>query len=181
MPVGRIGHFPKKPQPSSLGRPTRPGEGVRVYGAGEGLSSRPTDVPGARCLPERILGVAAARAVCSRRRHAQLTQQMAQIYQQSRGPYGALRIQAELRARGLPCGHNRVAQLLRQAGLVGCHRRRPVQVRTTRHDPAATPAPDLVERSFAAPAPDQLWMADITYLPTETGRLSLPGGNSRRL
>jgi putative transposase len=78
-----------------------------------------------------------------------------------------LRVQAELKARGLPCGHNRVARLMRQAGLVGCHRRHPVQVRTTRRDPAATPAPDLVERRFAAPAPDRLWVADITYLPTE--------------
>ena len=50
---------------------------------------------------------------------------------------------------------------------MGCHRRRPVHMRTTRRDPAATPAPDLVERSFAARAPDRLWVADITYLPTE--------------
>jgi transposase InsO family protein len=80
--------------------------------------------------------------------------------------YGALRVQAELVARGLPCGHHRVARLMRQAGLVGCHRRRPLRVRTTRRDPAAAPAPDLVERSFTAPGPDRLWMADITYLPT---------------
>jgi transposase InsO family protein len=38
---------------------------------------------------------------------------------------------------------------------------------TTRRDPAATPAPDLVQRAFSAPAPNQLWVADITYLPTE--------------
>jgi putative transposase len=99
--------------------------------------------------------------------NAQLTQHIVHIHHQSRGTYGALRIQAELRVRGLPCGHNRVARLLRQAGLVGCHRRRPVHVRTTRRDPAAIPAPDLVERRFAAPAPDHLWIADITYLPTE--------------
>jgi putative transposase len=67
----------------------------------------------------------------------------------------------------MPCGHNRVARLMRRAGLVGCHRRRPSHVRTTRRDPAATPAPDLVQRAFTASAPDQLWVADITYLPTE--------------
>jgi transposase InsO family protein len=71
------------------------------------------------------------------------------------------------RRSGMSCGHNRVARLMRQAGLMGCHWRRPVHVRTTRRDPAATPAPDLVERSFAASAPDRLWVADITYLPTE--------------
>lgn len=38
---------------------------------------------------------------------------------------------------------------------------------TTRQDPLAVPAPDLVERNFCAPAPDRLWTADITYLPTD--------------
>ena len=101
------------------------------------------------------------------RANAQLTQHMVRIHQASRGTYGALRVRAELAAHGTPCGHNRVARLMRQAGLVGCHRRRPAHVRTTRRDPAAIPAPDLVQRSFAAPVPDQLWVADITYLPTE--------------
>jgi putative transposase len=76
-------------------------------------------------------------------------------------------VQAELAARGVACGHNRVARLMCRAGLVGCHRRRPVRVHTTRRDPSATPAPDLVQRSFTASAPDQLWRADSTYLPTE--------------
>jgi putative transposase len=123
----------------------------------------------------RVLGVSPSgfwawrRREPSARRHAnaQLTSHITQIHQASRGTYGALRIQAELRARGMACGHNRVAQLMRQAGLAGCHRRRPVRMRTTRRDPAAIPAPDLVERHFIAPAPDRLWVADITYLPTK--------------
>jgi putative transposase len=97
--------------------------------------------------------------------NAHLTGHSVQSHQASRGTYGALRVQAELAARGLPCGHNRVARLMRRAGLVGCHRRRPVH--TTRRDPAATPAPDLVQRAFSAPAPDQLWLADLTYIPTQ--------------
>jgi putative transposase len=68
---------------------------------------------------------------------------------------------------GCPAGTTLVARLMRQAGLVGCHRRRPMHVRTTRRDPLATPAPDLVERSFTASASDRLRIADITYLPTE--------------
>jgi putative transposase len=52
---------------------------------------------------------------------------------------------------------------MRQAGLVGCHRRR---FRTTQRDPQADPAPDLVQRAFRANAPNQLWIADITYVPT---------------
>jgi putative transposase len=97
--------------------------------------------------------------------NAQLTEHIVQIHQASRGTYGALRVHAELMARGMPCGRNRVGRLMRRIGLVGCHRRRPVH--TTRRDPLATPAPDLVQRTFSAPAPDRLWIADITYLPTE--------------
>ena len=123
----------------------------------------------------RVLGVSPSGFWAWRRRepsarvraNAQLTHHIVQIHQASRGTYGALRVKAELGARGMPCGHNRVARLMRQAGLVGCHRRRPAHVRTTRRDPAAIPAPDLVQRSFAAPVPDRLWVADITYLPTE--------------
>jgi putative transposase len=123
----------------------------------------------------RVLGVSPSGFWAWRRRepsarsraNAQLTGYILQIHQASRGTYGALRIQAELRARGLPCGHNRVARLMRQTGLVGCHRRRPPHVRTTRRDLAATPAPDLVQRAFRASGPNQLWVADITYLPTE--------------
>ena len=97
--------------------------------------------------------------------NAQLTERIVQIHQTSRGTYGALRVHAELVASGRPCGHTRVARLMRQAGRVGCHRRRPAH--TTRRDPAAEPAPDLVQREFRAPAPNQLWLADITYIPTE--------------
>jgi putative transposase len=101
------------------------------------------------------------------RANAQLTEHIVRIHQASRGTYGALRVHAELVARGISCGHNRVARLMCRAGLVGGHRRRPVHVRTTRRDPAATPAPDLVQRAFRAAAPDRLWIADITYVPTE--------------
>jgi putative transposase len=60
---------------------------------------------------------------------------------------------------------------MRLAGLEGVHRRR--FVRTTVRDETAAPAPDLVRRTFIAPAPDRLWVADITYLPTWQGFLYL--------
>ena len=121
----------------------------------------------------RVLGVSPSGYWAWRRRepsarahaNAQLTEHIVKIHQTSRGTYGALRVHAELVASGRPCGHTRVARLMRQAGLVGCHRRRPVH--RTRRDPAAEPAPDLVQREFRAPAPNQLWLADITYIPTE--------------
>src|SRR5205823_4821927 len=57
------------------------------------------------------------------------------------------------------------------AGLVGVSRRR--YVRTTRRDESAPLSDDLVHRAFTATAPDQLWFADITYLPTWQGFLYL--------
>jgi putative transposase len=93
------------------------------------------------------------------------------LHAQSRQTYGAPRLHADLRAEGVRCGRKRVARLLRQAGLAGCHRR--TFVTTTRREPTATPAPDRVQRQFVATAPDQLWTADITYLPTWDGFLFL--------
>ena len=60
---------------------------------------------------------------------------------------------------------------MREAGLAGVSRRK--GPRTTRRDPKARPAPDLVERRFEAEAPDRLWVADITYVPTAAGFLYL--------
>ena len=76
--------------------------------------------------------------------------------------YGVPRIHAELTLQGQRHGRKRIAKLMRAAGLAGaCHRKGgPV---TTRHDQQAAPALDLVDRNFKADAPDQLWVADITY------------------
>jgi putative transposase len=103
---------------------------------------------------------------------AGLSTTIGQIHVRSRGTYGAPRIHAELRDdHAVRCGRKRVARLMRQAGLVGCHRRH--AQRTTRRDETAAPAADLVHRTFTATAPDQLWVADITYLPTWQGFLYL--------
>ena len=93
------------------------------------------------------------------------------IHAHSRGSYGAPRIQAELAEQGLPVSRKRVARVMRQAGLAGVSRRK--GPRTTRRDAQARPAPDLVEREFHADAPDRLWVADITYVPTLAGFLYL--------
>jgi putative transposase len=100
-----------------------------------------------------------------------LTARIRVIHQQSRQTYGAPRIHADLRAAGVSCGRKRVARLMGAAGLVGCHRRR--HTSTTRRAPTATPAPDQVQRQFVASAPDRLWTADITYVPTWAGFLYL--------
>ena len=88
----------------------------------------------------------------------------------SRGTYGAPRVHAELAAKGISVGCKRVARLMTQAGLAGVSRRKFVV--TTVKD-GGRQAPDLVERNFTAEAPDRLWVADITYIPTWAGFLYL--------
>jgi transposase InsO family protein len=85
---------------------------------------------------------------------------------------GAPRIHAELQiACRVRVGRKRVARLLRSAGLVGRHRRKRWRPATTRRDPKARPAPDLVNRQFVAQRPDRLWHGDLTELPTLEGTL----------
>jgi putative transposase len=102
---------------------------------------------------------------CRARADERVIQRIRAIHRASRGTYGVPRIHAELASTGTCCGRKRIARLMRGAGLSGCHRRRP-RVHTTRRDPLAQPAPDLIERRFAASAPNQLWVADITAVPT---------------
>jgi hypothetical protein len=106
------------------------------------------------------------------RANAALTERIREIHHRSRETYGYLRVHAELRALGERCNRKRVARLMRKDGLRGCMRGRR-RKHTTRQDPLAVPAPDLVERDFRATAPDRLWTADITYLPTDEGFLYL--------
>jgi putative transposase len=84
---------------------------------------------------------------------------------------GAPRLRDDLRDVGLCVGQKRIARLMRTDGLVGVSRRR--GVRTTRRGAVETPAADLVRRHFTATAPNQLWVADITYIPTWAGFLYL--------
>lgn len=81
------------------------------------------------------------------------------------------RIHAELAAGGVRVGRKRVARLMRVEKIEGVSRRR--KTFTTRRDRDARPAPDLVERDFTAGGPDQLWVADVTYVPTWAGFLYL--------
>jgi putative transposase len=101
----------------------------------------------------------------------ELTSRIEAIHEQSRRTYGAPRVHAELRENGTHVGRKRVARLMREAGLAGVSRRR--SLRTTRRDPRDRPAPDLVDRKFSANGPNQLWVADITYIPTTVGFLFL--------
>jgi putative transposase len=77
--------------------------------------------------------------------------------------YGSRRMWKALLRDGERVGRSRVERLMRQHGIQGA-KRRGKPWRTTRTDPTAVRHPDLVKRDFTAPAPNQLWLADFTYL-----------------
>jgi putative transposase len=128
----------------------------------------------------RVLGVSESGFHAWRRRQpsahaiadAALLKRIRTIHASSRETYGAPRVHAELRAGGEKHGRKRIARLMRAAGLVGASRRGGTVV-TTRRDRDARPAPDLVDRNFVAIRPNQLWVADITFVPTASGFLYL--------
>ena len=82
--------------------------------------------------------------------------------------YGMLRIRAELHDAGIIASRKRIARLMRQAHIQGVSRRRGFCV-TTWRDKSRRAAPDLVKRQFVATDINQLWVADMTYIPTWAG------------
>jgi putative transposase len=127
----------------------------------------------------RVLEVSASGYYAWRRRmisvrsreNEKLQQRIRTIHDRSRQTYGAPRIHAELKDEGTRVGRKRVARLMKESGLAGVSRRKSTV--TTRRNGSARPAPDLVDRQFSADKPNQLWVADITYVPTWTGFLYL--------
>ena len=127
----------------------------------------------------RVLGVSRSGYYAARgrpqskraREDAALTDRIRQIHERSRLTYGSPRIHAELRYDGLQIGRKRVERLMCDAGICGVSRRK--STTTTRRSKRHAPAADLVEREFTANAPDELWVADITYVPTWCGFLFL--------
>ena len=97
---------------------------------------------------------------------------IAASHARSDATYGAPRVHEDLREAGHRGGRKRVARLMRTAGLVGVSKTgaAPQPKRTV---PELPQAPDLVRRDFTATAPDALWVADITYVPTYAGFLYL--------
>lgn len=110
--------------------------------------------------------VASARATAN----AELTERIRAVHAESRSTYGYLRVHAKLRSEQV-VGRNRVARLMRAEGLSGC--RSKGGKFTTRRDKDALPAPDLLEGCFLVDAPNKLWVADITFVPTLEGWLYL--------
>jgi len=100
--------------------------------------------------------------------NAVLLEEIRQAHAASDATYGVPRIQAELADQGIKAGHNRIAAVMRANGLRGVSRRRGWCV-TTKRDKEHRPAPDLVQREFTATGVNQLWVADMTCIPTWAG------------
>ncbi len=108
-----------------------------------------------------------------RRRDRELEQLIRAAFHDSHETYGAPRMYMELRELGVRVGRKRVARLMREAGLQGVSRRGKRRRARPVSGPAAPPAPDLVRRRFEAKRPDEVWLADITHVPTWEGWLFL--------
>lgn len=111
-----------------------------------------------KALPARLARAAADAALAS---------EIKQIHGEFDGTYGSPRVTAELRAGGRTVNRKRVERVMRAFGIVGLHLRK--KVRTTVPEPSAAKAPDLIGRDFTAPAPNQRYVGDITYLPVGDG------------
>jgi putative transposase len=101
------------------------------------------------------------------RRDEQLKAAISAVHRDNYGVYGARKVWLALNREGTPVARCTVERLMRELGLAGA--RRGKRRRTTVADPAAGRPADLVGRRFSPPAPDRLWVADFTYVPTWSG------------
>jgi len=109
-----------------------------------------------------------ARPPCARRvADEALKIRIQAIFDENYRVYGIRKIRAALKREGIRVAKNRVARLMRELGIRGVVRGR--KVRTTIPDAGHQRAEDLVNRVFAAPAPNRLWVMDFTYVPTWAG------------
>jgi transposase InsO family protein len=100
-----------------------------------------------------------------------LDAEIREIYDGSKGRYGSPKITQELRDRGRRVGKNRVAKRMRKSGLRSKIRRKYRVTTDSKHHFAVSP--NVLKRNFTAPAPDKVWVSDITYLATRSGWLYL--------
>lgn len=93
-----------------------------------------------------------------------------QIHRQSRGSYGTRRVAAELARQGVPTGRYRARTLMKKAGVWA---ERVHRLTFRRANKTTTPAPNLLQQQFNVARPNQVWVGDITFLPTRQGWLYL--------
>jgi putative transposase len=113
---------------------------------------------------DRVHRQASARALAD----AELAEKIEKIWADSGRSYGSPRIHAALARDGIRVGRKRVERIMAENGWQGAYLRRGWKTTTVPREPA-TPVPDLVCRDFTAQRPNQLWVADITYVRTMVG------------
>ena len=106
--------------------------------------------------------------------NVRLARQIAQIHQESRQTYGSPRIQVALEQAGQTYGRHRIARLMHRQGLRGRPKGR-FRICTTDSNHDQPIAPNRLPDLPAPSAPNQVWLGDITYIPTEEGWLYLAG------
>lgn len=110
-----------------------------------------------------------ARPSCREQDQERLTMKIEAIYEASRQTYGSPRIHAELKEQGETCSRQRVARIMKQAGIVAKMTKK-FKV-TTKKNPKAKAAPNLLQQDFTAEQPNRRWVADLTYISTLEGWL----------
>ena len=103
-------------------------------------------------------------------RQVDLTARIRTIHQASRESYGAPRVHVELLAQAVPCCRNTVAKLMHKAEILPKAIRR---FRVTTDSRRTQASPNLIHRDFTSEHPNDLWLSDITYIPTREGWLYL--------
>ena len=106
-------------------------------------------------LPERV------------QRDAALEKEIERVWYENRRIYGAHKVWRQLQREGFKVARCTLERLMRNLGLVGAVRGR--RIRTTIPDGETARPADLVERDFTATRPNQLWVADLTYVATRAG------------
>lgn len=100
-------------------------------------------------------------------RDAELKDEIGRVHRQNFSVYGVEKVWRQLLRDGIQVGRDRVARLMRELGLAGAVRGK--RARTTRPSDVGERPADLVARAFSAPAPNRLWVADLTYVSTWSG------------
>ena len=108
------------------------------------------------------------------RRREELGGEIARVHAANRGVYGSPRVCAALRQEGHQVCRNTVAKVMKSRGIQARTHRR-FRVRTTDSNHEHPIAPNVLNRKFAASSLDQVWLTDITYIPTDEGWLYLAG------
>lgn len=113
------------------------------------------------------------RPECKREKmNTKLSVEIASIFFENNKRYGSPRVHAELKKRGILCGYNRVVRLMRAESLIARPKKK-YHPQTTKQDPTATFAPNVLKQEFTAEELNQKWVSDITYIDTREGWLYL--------